>query len=71
MARRHPMLNLRVAFFVPVWRRVLVVALLAVWTLVELVWGNPFWALLAGGIGAYAGWVFFFDFSVDGPDGQD
>lgn len=58
---RHPVLR-------PLWRRVVFVALLAGWTLLEVLAGNPVWALLVGGIGAYAVYVLFFDFSL--PDDQ-
>lgn len=60
--RRKAVLDLRVPFFRPVWRRVVTVLVLALWTGVELVMGNPYWALLAGGIGVYAIYVFAFDF---------
>ncbi|ABV93019.1 hypothetical protein Dshi_1277 [Dinoroseobacter shibae DFL 12 = DSM 16493] len=64
--RRKAVLDLRVPFFRPVWRRVAMVLVLALWTGVEVSMGNPFWALLAGGIGVYAIYVFAFDF--DPPD---
>lgn len=66
--RRKDLLGLRHVFFLPKWRRVVLVALLAGWTVVETSLGNPFWALLVGGIGVYAIYVFFFDFNLpDGP----
>ena len=69
--KRHPALDLRVPFFRPVWRRVVTVAVIAVWALIEVIYGNPWWALLAGGIGTYAGYVFFFDFENDGAGPHD
>ena len=63
---RKAVLDLRHPFFLPVWRRVVLILLLAGWTWVELSQGNPFWAALVGGIGAYAVYVFFFDFHL--PD---
>ena len=50
-------------FFIPVWRRVLVVAFSAVWAIVELVNGGPYWALLFGGISAYCAHQFFIAFN--------
>ena len=68
---RHPALDLRVPFFQPMWRRVLTVALLGGWVAVELTHGNPWWALLAAGIGVYAAYVFFFDFRIETDDDTD
>ncbi len=68
--KRHPALDLRVPFFQPMWRRVATVTAIAIWTGIELLYGNPWWALLAGGIGVYAGYVLFFDFGKDGVSNQ-
>lgn len=67
--KRANVLELRHPFLLPMWRRVVFVAALAGWTVVEIVAGNPFWALLMGGIGVYAVYVLFFDFIL--PDSQD
>ena len=64
--RPHPALDLRHPFFTPLWRRVVVVGILAIWTVIEITQGDPFWALLVGGIATYATYVFFFAF--DGGD---
>lgn len=66
--RRKALLDLRVPFFRPMWRRVATVTVLALWTAMELGMGNPFWALLAGGIGVYAIYVFFFAFELPSED---
>ena len=55
-------LELRHAFFVPIWRRVLLVVVLGFWTFVEGSAGNIAWACLMGGIGVYSVYVLFFDF---------
>ena len=68
--KRHPALDLRVPFFRPMWRRVVTVAFIATWTVIELLYGNPWWALLAAGIGVYAGYVLFFDYGNDGVSDQ-
>jgi hypothetical protein len=57
-----------VPFFKPMWRRVAALCLLAGWTVVELSAGSPYWAMLVGGIGLYAAWVFFFDFDLGEAD---
>ena len=67
---RSKALDLRHPIFLPVWRRVALIAVLGIWTVIEILFGNAFWALLMAGIGAYAIYVFFFDFELpdDGPD---
>jgi hypothetical protein len=50
--RPHPWFN-------PAWRRAGAVGLCAVWTLVELVNGQMLWALIVGGLTAFAIWDFF------------
>lgn len=51
-----------VAFFRPLWRRVLLVVVLAAWTGVELAYGDDLWAWITGGILAYSIWTFFINF---------
>jgi hypothetical protein len=63
--RRHPALNVRIPFFIPLWRRVLTVALIAGWAGVELFLGNPYWAMLAGGIGLFIAYEFFVGFDAE------
>lgn len=52
--------DLQVDFFVPLWRRVAVVAFCFIWATVEFVTGAPFWGVIFGGMGAYAAWQLFF-----------
>lgn len=42
----------------PLWRRVALVAVCAVWAVIELATNSPGWALLAGGMAAYGAWVY-------------
>ncbi len=57
--RDHP-------FFRPLWRRVLIVALVAAWAAFELfVTGDGFWSVLAVAILAYAGWIFILDWKPE------
>ena len=53
------MFELRVPFFLPMWRRVAVTLLSFGWAILELVNGNMFWAILFGAVGATATWQFF------------
>jgi hypothetical protein len=49
-------------FFLPVWRRVAVVAVCALWSAVEWATASPFWGILAGGLAVYAYWGLFLKF---------
>ncbi|NAZ36136.1 DUF3329 domain-containing protein [Rubellimicrobium sp. CFH 75288] len=62
------MFDLNHPFFIPLWRRVVIVALSCGWALVEFAGGSPFWGILFGAIGLYAGWHFFFNFNPREPD---
>ena len=53
------MFELRVPFFLPLWRRVAVSLLCFGWATLEFVNGNLFWAMLFGAAGATATWQFF------------
>lgn len=64
--RRPNALELRNPFFRPLWRRIVLIAVLAGWTVVEAIAGNAVWAFLMSGIGVYSTYVFFFDFVL--PD---
>ena len=57
-------------FFIPLWRRVLVVAACLGWAVFELIGGNPFWAILFGAIGLAAAYGFFINFNPRPPDGR-
>ena len=60
------MLGLRHPFFAPLWRRIATAGFCLGWAVVELVSGSPLWALLFGGLGLAAAWVFFFDWTPPG-----
>jgi hypothetical protein len=49
---RHPFLR-------PLWRRIALVAATLGWSVVELMGGNVFWAILFGSVGAFLAWEFF------------
>jgi hypothetical protein len=57
----HPM-------FRPMWVRILVVALCLGWAAFEFVGGSPFWGMLFGALGAYAGHAFFIARRETPPD---
>jgi hypothetical protein len=51
-------------FFIPLWRRVAVVAFAVGWGLFEFASGSPFWGTLFLGIGGYAFWGLFLAFDA-------
>ncbi|PIE06840.1 MAG: hypothetical protein CSA74_10260 [Rhodobacterales bacterium] len=53
------MFDLRHPFFLPLWRRVLVVVLLAGWTLMELMNETYTWAALVFAMAGYTAYQFF------------
>jgi hypothetical protein len=52
-------LDLDHPFFLPLWRRVLTVAVCLGWALFELSGGHYFWAVIVGAAALYAAWGFF------------
>lgn len=67
-------LDVRHPLFLPLWRRVVLVAFCLGWALMELVLGNPLWAILSGAAGAWCGYQFFVVFDpaeYQPPDDPD
>ncbi len=60
--------NVQSTFFIPLWRRVFVVALSALWAILEFANGNPYWALLFGAVAAYCAHQFFIVFNPEEKD---
>ena len=56
------LLGLRHPFFLPRWRRVATVLVLAGWTIVELAVGSPLWAMFLGILALVTGYEFFVTF---------
>lgn len=56
-----------VNFFKPLWRRVAVTAVCAVWAALELWHGEQVWILITLGLTAYAVWNFFITFEKSPP----
>lgn len=52
-------------FFLPLWRRVAVVALCLGWAVIEVAGGAPFWAVLFAAAGLYSGWALLIRFDAD------
>jgi hypothetical protein len=56
---RKGLFDVDVPFFLPVWRRVVAVALSVLWGLFELSTGATFWGMIFIAMGAIAGWRFY------------
>ena len=68
MARR-PLIDLQHRFFIPLWRRIAVVAVCIGWGAFEFSGGFAFWGTLFMGVGLYCAYVFFLAF--DPPDEEE
>ena len=51
--------ELQIDFFLPVWRRVILLVVCFGWAAVEFLSGAPFWGIIFGTLGAYALWQLF------------
>lgn len=61
-------LDVQLAFFRPLWRRIAVVAVSLGWAAVEFASGAAFWGVLFGAVGLYCAHQFFVAF--DPPDDE-
>ena len=52
---KHPMFN-------PLWVRIIVTAICALWAMLEFGSGNPFWGILFAAAAAFCLWKFFINF---------
>ena len=59
------MFDVQHPFFIPLWRRIAVVAACLGWALLELSWGNPGWSILFGAIGSYCAHQFVVAFDAE------
>ena len=55
-------------FFAPVWRRWATVLFAGFWGVLELLWGNPGWAVLFGAASAYSFYVLIYQGPSSGPN---
>jgi hypothetical protein len=51
----------------PLWVRIAIVAVCLGWASIELITGEPFWAILVGAVGVYAAWVLLLNFNPQPP----
>lgn len=52
-------------FYRPLWTRVLVVLICAVWFVAELMMGSPFFMVIMGALTLYTGWTLLLKFPKD------
>ncbi|WP_116596904.1 hypothetical protein [Primorskyibacter marinus] len=62
--------DLRIPFFLPLWRRVVTVVLTGGWAAFELANGNPGWAVIFGAAGAFCAYEFFIVFDPENFKGD-
>jgi hypothetical protein len=58
-----------IQFFRPLWRRIAVIALCAIWAGFELWHGEQLWIVITLGLTAYAVWAFLITFPKEAPAG--
>jgi hypothetical protein len=51
----------------PLWVRILIVVVCFGWALMETTRGDPFWAVLAAGAGAYSIYMLFWSYKPSAP----
>lgn len=69
MARR-PIIDVQHRFFIPLWRRIAVVAICLGWGFFEFWGGYTFWGSLFVGIGLYCAYAFFLAFDPPEEEGD-
>jgi hypothetical protein len=65
---RLVLIDFRHPFFRPMTRRIVIVTLMAAWTVFEFVAGSDGWGVFFGALTAYVGWGFFISGQPDEPE---
>lgn len=69
---RGRLFDVEMPFFLPVWRRIAVVAVAVCWGLFEISTGALFWGMIFVGMGSIVGWRFYTaDWSAVAEDAND
>ena len=63
--------DVQLAFFRPLWRRIVLVAMCFTWAGLEYSWGNQGWALVFIGIGSYLTHQLFIAFAPPEEDAKE
>lgn len=67
-AMRLVLVDFRHPFFKPMTRRVVIITLMAAWTVFEFVAGSDAWGIFFGALTAYVAWGFFISGHPDEPE---
>ena len=65
------MINLHHPYFRPLWPRLVITGGSLGWALVELLLGNPGWAMIFGAAGAFCAYEFFVVFDPENYKDKD
>tara|TARA_B110000967_G_scaffold87687_1_gene90314 strand:- start:3139 stop:3357 length:219 start_codon:yes stop_codon:yes gene_type:complete len=69
---RGSLLDVEIPFFLPVWRRYLVIVVAVCWGLFEISTGALFWGMIFVGMGSIVGWRFYTaDWTTVAKDADD
>ena len=69
---RGSLLDVEIPFFLPVWRRYLVITVAVCWGLFEISTGALFWGMIFVGMGSIVGWRFYTaDWTTVAKDADD
>jgi len=69
---RGRLFDVEIPFFLPVWRRYLVVAVAVCWGFFEISTGALFWGMIFVGMGSIVGWRFYTaDWTAVAEDADD
>jgi hypothetical protein len=55
-------------FYRPLWRRIAITAVVALWLAFEIHGGDGMWTAIAGGMLCYAVWIFFLNWPKNPDD---
>lgn len=58
-------------FFRPLWRRVAIVAVCAIWTGIEYYNGDQFWTTITVGMTLYAAWTYLYAYRPPQPVAEE
>lgn len=58
-------------FFRPLWRRVAIVAVCAIWTGIEYYNGDQFWTTITVGMTLYAAWTYLYAYRLPQPVAEE
>ncbi|MEQ5869837.1 hypothetical protein J4E08_07985 [Sagittula sp. NFXS13] len=65
------LMNVQTPWFIPLWRRIVLVCVCLAWGLAEFLMGNPGWSLLFAALGLYCAYQFFVVFDPKDPASED